>query len=68
LVQQYPKRGEFCAPALYYVASDLANGSYITGLRRQALPYLQTIADQYPDQQPWRAKAQQLTDELDKLH
>jgi hypothetical protein len=68
LVQQYPKRGDLCAPALYYVASDLANGSYIVALRKQAQPYLRTILDQYPDQEAWRTKAQQLSDELDKTH
>ena len=68
LVQQYPKQGDFCAPALYYTASDLANGSYILGLRKQALPYLKTIQDEYPYEETWRAKAQQLSEELEKSH
>lgn len=68
LVQQYPKRGDLCAPALYYTASDIADGSYIVALRKQAIPYLRTILDQYPDQDIWKAKAQQLDDELEKVH
>jgi len=68
LVEEYPKRGDLCAPALYYVASDLANGSYIVALRKQAIPYLKKILDEYPYQEDWRAKAQQLDDELEKTH
>jgi len=68
LVQEYPKRGDLCAPALYYTASDLASGSYIVALRKQAIPYLKKILDEYPYQEDWRAKAQQLDDELEKTH
>lgn len=68
LVQQYPKRGDLCAPALYYTASDIADGSYIIALRKQAIPYLRTILDQYSDQANWKAKAQKLDDELENVH
>lgn len=68
LTQQYPKQGDLCAPALYYIASDMADGTYIVGLKKQALPYLQTIQDQYPEQTEWVAKAKELYDQVDKAH
>ena len=45
LVDQYPEKGELCAPALYYAASLKANGSNILALRKQALPYLDRCID-----------------------
>src|SRR6516164_246446 len=37
LYQQYPDRADLCAPALYYTAYDKVNGTYILGLKKQAL-------------------------------
>jgi tetratricopeptide (TPR) repeat protein len=68
LYQQYPKRADLCAPGLYHLAYNLANGSYIVGLKRQALPYLQIIMDQYPTEGDWGTKAKQLTDEVNGAH
>ncbi|HVZ81975.1 MAG TPA: hypothetical protein VHE12_14400 [bacterium] len=68
LYQQYPEKAELCAPALYYVALDISNSSYATGVRKQALPYLQTIIDKYSDQEEWRTKAKQLYDEVNYAH
>ncbi len=68
LYQQYPKRADLCAPALYYLASNLANGSYIVGIKKQALPYLAMIMDQYPTEGDWAAKAKKLTDEVNRAN
>ena len=64
LYQQYPEKGEFCAPSLYYVANIMANGSNIVALRQQAIPYLEIIITQYPGQGDWQLKAKQLLDEV----
>ncbi len=68
LYQQYPERADLCAPALYHVASNLANGTYIVGIKKQALPYLDIIMDQYSSQEEWQAKAKQLYDEVNYAH
>ena len=68
LYQQYPERGDLCAPGLYHLAYNLANGSYIVGVKRQALPYLDIIMNQYSTQGDWGTKAKQLYDEVNYAH
>ena len=68
LYQQYPEKGELCAPALYYVAENIASSTYAVGVKRQALPYLDIIANQYSNQDEWRTKAKQLYDEVNYAH
>jgi hypothetical protein len=68
LYQQYPEKGELCAPALYYSAEIKANGSDILGLRKQALPYLDILLNQYSSQEEWRTKGKQLYDEVNYAH
>ncbi len=68
LVKQYPQQGDLCAPALYHVAYNLANGTYILGIKKQALPYLDTILNQYSDKGEWAAKAKELSDEVNRAH
>lgn len=68
LYQQYPERADLCAPALYHVAYNLAEGSYIVGIKKQAIPYLETIMNQYSSQEEWQAKAKQLYDEVSYAH
>ncbi len=68
LYQQYPERGDLCAPALYHLAYNLANGTYIVGIKKQALPYLETIMNQYSSQDEWSTKAKQLYDEVNYAH
>ena len=67
LHEQYPERADLCAPALYYLAYDMANGSYVVGLKKGALPYLQEMMSEYPAQQEWQSKAKKLYDELTHL-
>jgi hypothetical protein len=64
LYQQYPEKGDLCAPALYYVADIMANDSNITVLRQQSVPYLEIILSQYSAQGDWPTKAKQLLDEV----
>ena len=64
LYKEYPENAELCAPALYYSAQIKTNGSNIVGLRKQALPYLDTLLNQYSTQEEWRVKAKQLYDEV----
>ncbi len=68
LYQQYPERGDLCAPALYHVAENIANSTYTLGVRKQALPYLETIINEYSNQEEWRTKAKQLYDEVNYAH
>jgi hypothetical protein len=68
LYQQYPKQAAFCAEALYDCGKIKADSSYLKGVRVQALPYLQIILDQYPDQVDWVLKAQQLMNEVNGAH
>lgn len=68
LYQQYPERADLCAPALYHLAYNKANSSYNLGVRKQALPYLDIIANQYSSQDEWRTKAKQLYDEVNYAH
>jgi|SRR5581483_2849677 len=68
LYQDYPERADLCAPALYYIAYLKANGTYIVGVKKQALPYLETIMNQYSTQEEWRAKAKTLYDEVNYVH
>jgi hypothetical protein len=68
LYQQYPERGDLCAPALYYTAKDKANGSYIVGIKRQALDYLNILFNQYSGQTEWCTKGKQLYDEVNYAH
>lgn len=68
LYQQFPEKGELCAPALYYVAQDIANSSYAVGVKKQALPYLEIIINDYSSQEEWRTKAKQLYDEVNYAH
>lgn len=68
LYQQFPERGDLCAPALYYVAQNIANSSYAVGVRKQALPYLDIIINDYSSQEEWRTKAKQLYDEVNYAH
>ena len=68
LYDQYPEKGELCAPALYYAASIRANGSNILALRKQALPFLDILLNQYSNQEEWRTKGKQLFDEVSYAH
>jgi len=68
LYENYPDRADLCAPALYYLGSDLANGTYIVGIKKQALPYLGIVMNQYASQKEWCTKAKQLYDEVDAVH
>jgi hypothetical protein len=68
LYQQYPERADLCAPALYYLAYNFENGSLLLGVRRQAIPYLEALMNQYSSQTEWQAKAKQLYDEVNKAH
>lgn len=68
LYQQYPERGDLCAPALYYAAYIKGNSSYIAALRQQANQYLQIIMDQYSNQGDWGTKAKKLYDEVNYVH
>lgn len=64
LYQQYPERGELCAPALYYLAYDKSNNTYITEIKKQANTYLEIIMNQYSTQSEWSTKAKKLYDEV----
>lgn len=68
LHEQYPERADLCAPALYYLAYGLANASYVVGLKKGALPYLQEMMDEYPGQEEWQSKAKKLYDEVSHFH
>ena len=68
LYHQYPERGDLCAPGLYHCAAIKANGSYIRVIRLEAIPYLETIINQYPNQDDWGTKAKQLYDEVMNGH
>ena len=68
LYKQYPERADLCAPALYHVAYNFANGTYIVVIKKQALPYLDIVLNQYSTQTDWQAKAKQLDDEVINTH
>ncbi|HJT23381.1 MAG TPA: hypothetical protein VJ873_02315 [bacterium] len=68
LYQQYPERADLCAPALYYTAYDKANGTYILGIKKQALQYLTILLSQYSGQTDWCTKGKQLQDEVTYAH
>jgi hypothetical protein len=68
LYQQYPDRGDLCAPALYHCADLRANGSNVLNLRRQALPYLDILINQYSSEDEWRTKGKKLYDEVNYAH
>lgn len=68
LYEQYPENGDLVAPALYYSADIKANGTNIIGLRKQAVPILEIIMNQYASQQEWSTKAKQLFDEVNYVH
>ena len=68
LYQQYPEKGELCAPALYYCGRIKAEGSYVKAYRMQAIQYLQIVLSQYVDQAEWQAKAKDLLNEVNYEH
>lgn len=68
LYQQYPQRGDLCAPALYYCGRIRADGSYLRAYRLQALQYLDIVVSQYADQTEWQTKAKQLISEVNYEH
>jgi hypothetical protein len=68
LYKQYPERADLCAAALYHVAYNFANGTYIVVIKKQALPYLDIVMNQYSTQTDWQAKARQLDDEVTNTH
>ncbi len=68
LYQQYPERADLCAPALYHLAYNFANGTYIVVIKKQALPYLDIVMNQYASQAEWQDKAKQLDDEVMNAH
>lgn len=68
LYQQYPNNAALCAPAMYYCGEIKREAGYIKVIRMEALPYLQIVLDQYPDQQKWVVKAQQLMSEVNGDH
>ncbi len=60
----YPDNAALCAPAMYYSGKIKAEASYLKVFRVQALPFLQIVLDQYPDQLEWNVKAKQLMTEV----
>ena len=68
LYQQYPERADLVAPALYYEAYDKVNGTYILGIKKQALPILDILLNQYSDQAKWCTKGKALQDEVNYAH
>lgn len=68
LYQQYPERADLCAPALYYTAFDKVNGTYIIGIKKQAITYLDILLNQYSGQTDWCTKGKQLEDEVNYAH
>lgn len=68
LYQQYPQRADIVAPALYYTAYDKANGTYIVGIKKQALTYLDILLNQYSGQTEWCTKGKALQDEVNYAH
>ena len=68
LHDQYPQRGDLCAPALYYLAYGMANSTYVVGLKKGALPYLQEMLSEYPGQEEWQSKGKKLYDEVSHFH
>lgn len=68
LYEQYPERGDLCAPALYYSAEYKANSSNIVALRRDALKYIDILTNEYSTQEEWRVKAKKLFDEVNYAH
>jgi hypothetical protein len=68
LYQEYPERGDLCAPALYHCAYIKANGSSILGIRKEALQYTDIIIKQYSGQGDWATKAKVLSDEVNYVH
>jgi hypothetical protein len=68
IYQEYPEKSELCAPAMYYSAEIKANGSNIVAFRKQALPYLDILMNQYSSQEEWRAKGKIILDEVNYVH
>jgi hypothetical protein len=69
LYQEYPERAELCAPAMYYSGEIKANGSNnILAYKKQALPFLDIVVNQYSSQEEWRTKAKKLYDEVNFAH
>jgi hypothetical protein len=64
LYQQYPEKADLCAPAMYYCGEIKEEAGYIKVIRMEAVPYLQIVLDQYPDQMKWVVKARQLMSEV----
>jgi hypothetical protein len=65
LYQQYPEKGQFCAPALYYSAKIKVD---VSGVKAQADPFLEIVMNQYPGQNDWGTKAKKLYDEVHYVH
>ena len=68
LYQEYPEKADLCAEALFNSAQIKNNASNVVGLRKQALPYLDIILNQYSTQEEWRAAAKKLYDEVNYVH
>ncbi len=68
LYQQYPERGELCAPAMYYTAYDKFNDTDIVGVKKQAQTYLDILFNQYSGQTEWCSKGKQIQDEVNYAH
>ena len=68
LHDQYPKNAALCAPAMYYAGKIKAESSYIKVIRMQAVPFLQTVLDEYSDLEDWYAKSKQLMSEVTGEH
>lgn len=68
LYQQYPERGDLCAPALYYTAADKVNNTYIVGIKKESLQYLDILFNQYSSEKEWCTKGKQLYDEVNYVH
>jgi hypothetical protein len=64
LYKNFPNNAALCAPAMYYSGKIKAESSYLKVFRVMALPYLQIVLDQYPDQLEWNVKAKQLMSEV----
>ncbi len=62
----YPENSSLCAAALYYEADNKVETSAVT--KAYAVPILDTIINQYPNEEKWVTKAKALRDEVTYVH
>ncbi len=68
LYDQYPEKSDLCAPAMYYSGEIKSDASNIVALRKQAIPYLEIVVNQYSTEGDWGTKAKKLLDEVNYVH